>query len=508
MGCRCEHGERDAIRHGAANDNQSALGPSRAGAPSSPGGPVSDLEGGTVWVGDAIRRRTVPARRGGSTSHQAGIGRRACAALAAGSDAIWAASAVSDAVYVVDPHAARMRTPVDVGKEGCDAPSAVAVGSGGVWVACSMSQEVIRIDPALYAVTASARGRGARRVGDGRARRCLGRDQTPVTGQPGGSIRSSAGCQSASSQEKGPIEGEEPDKSEERDGDRRLTASPHIGRGAPSTRVASIHFLSASSDGGVHAWHARNSVPPASRLLWLSPESRRGIGAVAREKGGEIALGARKLGDPAVADAEADMNPRVCAREGIAQLDIRTHPEHFESSTDDRDRGGIPLVDEHRDASARRIDAATVRDVARGREGLPSGHEVTVSTSSGNNDHPDRSEASNVSGRDGPRPSRNSRRIGGTLRRVMRDPGRRRRHADGEVVERWHRQVEGREPDRAGPIRCLDKRSELRIGLVPAQHLQQQRDVEDEVEGPRRHLAEEAVRLGALDLDPIRERRP
>ena len=47
-----------------------------------------------------------------------------------------------------------MRTPVDVGKEGCNAPSAVAVGSGGVWVACSLSQEVIRIDPGSYAVTA------------------------------------------------------------------------------------------------------------------------------------------------------------------------------------------------------------------------------------------------------------------------------------------------------------------------------------------------------------------
>ena len=50
-----------------------------------------------------------------------------------------------------------MRTPVDVGKEGCNAPSAVAVGSGGVWVACSMSQEVIRIDPVVCGYRESAR---------------------------------------------------------------------------------------------------------------------------------------------------------------------------------------------------------------------------------------------------------------------------------------------------------------------------------------------------------------
>jgi outer membrane protein assembly factor BamB len=114
----------------------------------------SDLEGGTVWVGDAAGgrlyrldaadpRRVMTASVGGAVS-----------ALAAGSDAIWGASAVSDAVYVVDPHTARLRTPVDVGKEGCNAPSAVAVGSGGVWVACSLSQEVIRIDQGSYAVTA------------------------------------------------------------------------------------------------------------------------------------------------------------------------------------------------------------------------------------------------------------------------------------------------------------------------------------------------------------------
>lgn len=123
--------------------------------PAEPGSILfSDLDGGTVWVGDASRgrlfrldaadpRRVTTASVGGPVS-----------AIVAGSDAIWAASAASDAVYVVDPHTASLRTSVDVGKEGCNAPSAVAVGSGGVWVACSLSQEAIRIDPASYAVTA------------------------------------------------------------------------------------------------------------------------------------------------------------------------------------------------------------------------------------------------------------------------------------------------------------------------------------------------------------------
>ena len=75
-------------------------------------------------------------------------------AVAAGADAIWASSAVSDTVYVVDPHTARPPTPIDVGKEGCNAPTAIAIGSGGVWVACSLSQEVIRIDPGSTALTA------------------------------------------------------------------------------------------------------------------------------------------------------------------------------------------------------------------------------------------------------------------------------------------------------------------------------------------------------------------
>ena len=130
-----------------------AIGPSDRTA--EPGSIMfSDLEGGTVWVGDAAGGRLY--RLDAADPHRvmtASVG-GAVSGLAAGSDAIWAASAASDAVYVVDPHTARLRTPVDVGKDGCNAPSAVAVGSGGVWVACSLSQEVIRIDPGSLAVTA------------------------------------------------------------------------------------------------------------------------------------------------------------------------------------------------------------------------------------------------------------------------------------------------------------------------------------------------------------------
>jgi class 3 adenylate cyclase/sugar lactone lactonase YvrE len=138
-----------------------AIAPADTG-PVEPGSIVySDFEGGTVWVGDASGGRLF--RLDAADPHRvatASVG-GPVSALAPGTDAIWATSAVSDTVYVVDPHTVSLRTSIDVGKEGCNAPTAVAIGSGGVWVACSLSQELIRIDPGSTTVTATVPVNGA-----------------------------------------------------------------------------------------------------------------------------------------------------------------------------------------------------------------------------------------------------------------------------------------------------------------------------------------------------------
>jgi YVTN family beta-propeller protein len=82
-------------------------------------------------------------------------------AIAVGADAIWVASESADAVYVLDPSTGSVRTSVDVGASGCNAPTALAVGGDGVWVACTLSQEVVRIDLTSAAVTATLAVDGA-----------------------------------------------------------------------------------------------------------------------------------------------------------------------------------------------------------------------------------------------------------------------------------------------------------------------------------------------------------
>jgi len=82
-------------------------------------------------------------------------------AIAVGDRAIWVASEAADAVYVLDPATGAVKTSIDVGKAGCDAPVAIASGADGVWVACSRSQRVVRIDPSTSKVGASVTVRGA-----------------------------------------------------------------------------------------------------------------------------------------------------------------------------------------------------------------------------------------------------------------------------------------------------------------------------------------------------------
>jgi streptogramin lyase len=121
----------------------------------------SNLDGDVIWIGDdsndQIFRIDANDPRSVKTSS---IGGHA-SAIAVSSDAIWVASESADAVYVLDPSSGAVRTSIDVGAAGCNAPSALAVGSDGVWVACSLSQEVVRIDATSRSVTASLAVDGA-----------------------------------------------------------------------------------------------------------------------------------------------------------------------------------------------------------------------------------------------------------------------------------------------------------------------------------------------------------
>ncbi|MDP9330385.1 MAG: hypothetical protein M3P11_07105 [Actinomycetota bacterium] len=121
----------------------------------------SNLDGEVLWIGDAahnqIFRMDAEDPRSVKTSSIGGP----ASAIAVSSDAIWVASETADAVYVLDPSTGGVRTSIDVGASGCNAPTALAVGSDGVWVACSLSQEVLRIDPKSAAITASLTVDGA-----------------------------------------------------------------------------------------------------------------------------------------------------------------------------------------------------------------------------------------------------------------------------------------------------------------------------------------------------------
>jgi class 3 adenylate cyclase/streptogramin lyase len=107
----------------------------------------ADLGGEAIWVGDALSanlyRVDVAAMEATQTYTLSGPP----TAIAVGSDTIWIASEERDAIYAFDPASGSIRTSIDVGEQGCNAPASVAVDDDAVWVACSLSQRVMRIDP-------------------------------------------------------------------------------------------------------------------------------------------------------------------------------------------------------------------------------------------------------------------------------------------------------------------------------------------------------------------------
>jgi streptogramin lyase len=103
--------------------------------------------GEAAWVGDALSNRIFRIQAvapyqvltftvGGPPS-----------AVAVGPDAIWVASSQADAIYSLDPATGALRTVIDIGSRGCNAPTSLGVNAEGVWVACALSQQVMRFDP-------------------------------------------------------------------------------------------------------------------------------------------------------------------------------------------------------------------------------------------------------------------------------------------------------------------------------------------------------------------------
>jgi class 3 adenylate cyclase/sugar lactone lactonase YvrE len=121
----------------------------------------SDVGRETVWVGDAAAGRVFRVDVADPEHpHTLTVG-APVSAIAAAADAVWVTSETADTVYVLDATSGAVRTSIDVGAGGCNAPSAIAVGSGGVWVACSLSHEVMKIDPETSTVAATLAVDGA-----------------------------------------------------------------------------------------------------------------------------------------------------------------------------------------------------------------------------------------------------------------------------------------------------------------------------------------------------------
>jgi class 3 adenylate cyclase/streptogramin lyase len=121
----------------------------------------SDMSGENVWVGDDAHPQVFRVDANDPKNvHTSAIGGPATS-IAAGAGAIWVASEDADAVYRLDPASGAVKTSIDVGKAGCNAPVAIATGKDGVWVACSLSQRLVRIDPATSTVDATLKVNGA-----------------------------------------------------------------------------------------------------------------------------------------------------------------------------------------------------------------------------------------------------------------------------------------------------------------------------------------------------------
>jgi class 3 adenylate cyclase len=113
------------------------------------------LGGDAVWVGDDLSRNVYRIGASGANPISTFTVGGPTSAISLGPDAVWVASGKTDAVYALDPVTGAVRTSIDVGADGCDAPTSIATNLRGVWIACALSQRVVRVDPAQSAVTAS-----------------------------------------------------------------------------------------------------------------------------------------------------------------------------------------------------------------------------------------------------------------------------------------------------------------------------------------------------------------
>jgi streptogramin lyase len=119
-----------------------------------------DLGGPALWVGDAVHPQVFHVDANDPTNvTRSSIGGPATS-IAIGAQEVWVASESADAVFVLNPTTGAVRTRVDVGTSGCDAPVAIASAADGVWVACSRSQRLVRIDPSTSEVNATLRVAG------------------------------------------------------------------------------------------------------------------------------------------------------------------------------------------------------------------------------------------------------------------------------------------------------------------------------------------------------------
>ncbi len=119
-----------------------------------------DLGGAAVWVGDYLTRTVFRVDATSSDIRTYTVGGTPTA-IAVGAGAVWVASEQADAVYALDPRTGAIRTTIDVGSQGCNAPRSIAVNAEAVWVACSASQRVIGITPGAATVSTSLAVAGA-----------------------------------------------------------------------------------------------------------------------------------------------------------------------------------------------------------------------------------------------------------------------------------------------------------------------------------------------------------
>jgi hypothetical protein len=112
------------------------------------------LGGEAVWVGDSMSNTVFRVQAEPPYRVQSFTVGGPPSAIAVGSNTIWVASETADAVYELDPSSGGMRTTIDVGAKGCNAPVAVTEDVETLWVACSLSQQVLGIDRSAGSVLA------------------------------------------------------------------------------------------------------------------------------------------------------------------------------------------------------------------------------------------------------------------------------------------------------------------------------------------------------------------